>query len=44
LCGGDMAVSRDGNEELKTRGGLLSSEGAKVVVQAERSSPIILLR
>jgi len=31
-----VAVSRDGNEELRTRGGLLSSEGAKAVVQAER--------
>jgi len=38
-----VAVSRDGNEELKTRGGLLSSEGAKVGVQAERSTPINLL-
>jgi len=38
-----VAVSRDGNEELKTRGGLLSSEGAKAVVQAERSTPIDLL-
>jgi len=38
-----VAVSRDGNEELRTRGGLLSSEGAKAVVQAERSTPINLL-
>jgi hypothetical protein len=38
-----VAVSRDGNEELRTRGGLLSSEGAKAVVQAERSTPIDLL-
>ena len=38
-----VAVSRDGNEELKTRGGLLSSEGAKAVVQAERSTPIKFL-
>ena len=39
-----VAVSRNGNEELKTRGGLLSSEGAKAVVQAERSTPINLFR
>jgi len=38
-----VAVSRDGNEELKTRGGLLSNEGAKAVVQAEKSTPINLL-
>jgi hypothetical protein len=30
-------------EELKTRGGSLSSEGANVAVQAERSTPIKLL-
>jgi hypothetical protein len=31
-------------EELKTRGGSLSSEGANAAVQAERSTPIKLLR
>jgi hypothetical protein len=31
-------------EELKTRGGLLSSEGANAAVQAERSTPIKILR
>jgi len=38
-----VAVSRDGNEELRTRGGLLSRKGAKAVVQAERSTPINVL-
>ena len=42
-CCAVVAVSRDGNAELKTRGGLLSSEGAKAGVQAERSTPINLL-
>jgi len=42
-CCAVVAVSRDGNAELKTRGGLLSSEGAKAGVQAEISSPINLL-
>jgi len=31
-------------EELKTRGGSLSSEGANAAVQAERSTPIRILR
>jgi hypothetical protein len=31
-------------EELKTRGGSLSSEGANTAVQAERSTPIKFLR
>jgi hypothetical protein len=31
-------------EELKTRGGSLSSEGANAAAQAERSTPIKLLR
>jgi hypothetical protein len=31
-------------EELKTRGGLLSSEGANAAAQAERSTPIKFLR
>jgi hypothetical protein len=31
-------------EELKTRGGSLSSEGANAAVQAERSTPIEVLR
>ena len=31
-------------EELKTRGGSLSSEGANAAVQAERSTPIKVLR
>ena len=31
-------------EELKTRGGLLSSKGANGEVQAERSTPIKILR
>jgi hypothetical protein len=31
-------------EELKTRGGSLSSEGANAAVQAERSKPIKVLR
>jgi hypothetical protein len=31
-------------EELKTRGGSLSSEGAKAAAQAERSTPIKLMR
>jgi hypothetical protein len=31
-------------EELKTRGGSLSSEGANAAVQAGRSAPIKLLR
>jgi hypothetical protein len=31
-------------EELKTRGGSLSSEGANAAAQAERSAPIKLLR
>jgi hypothetical protein len=31
-----VAVSRDGNEELKTRGGSLSSKGAKATVQADQ--------
>ena len=31
-------------EELKTRGGSLSSEGANAAVQAERSTPIKFLR
>jgi hypothetical protein len=33
-----------GREELKTRGGSLSSMGAKGEVQAERSTPIEILR
>jgi hypothetical protein len=33
-----------GREELKTRGGSLSSEGANWEVQAERSIPIKILR
>jgi hypothetical protein len=33
-----------GREELKTRGGSLSSEGAIAAVQAERSKPIKILR
>jgi hypothetical protein len=33
-----------GREELKTRGGSLSSEGANAAVQAERSTPIKVLR
>ena len=33
-----------GREELKTRGGSLSSEGANAAVQAERSTPIKFLR
>jgi hypothetical protein len=33
-----------GPEELKTRGGSLSSEGANAAAQAERSTPIMLLR
>ena len=31
-------------EELKTRGGSLSSEGANAAAQAERSTPIKLMR
>ena len=31
-------------EELKTRGGSLSSDGANATVQAERSTPIKFLR
>jgi hypothetical protein len=31
-------------EELKTRGGSLSSEGANAAVQAERSTPMKLMR
>ena len=31
-------------EKLKTRGGSLSSEGANAAVQAERSTPIKVLR
>jgi hypothetical protein len=31
-------------EELKTRGGSLSSEGSNAAVQAERSTPIKVLR
>ena len=31
-------------EELKTRGGSLSSEGANAEAQAERSTPIMLMR
>jgi hypothetical protein len=33
-----------GREEVKTRGGSLSSDGAKAAVQAERSTPIEVLR
>jgi hypothetical protein len=33
-----------GREELKTRGGSLSSEGANAAIQAERSTPIKFLR
>ena len=33
-----------GREKLKTRGGSLSSEGANAAVQAERSTPIKLMR
>jgi hypothetical protein len=32
-----------GREELKTRGGSLSSEGENAAVQAERSTPIKIL-
>jgi hypothetical protein len=33
-----------GREEFKTRGGSLSSEGANAAIQAERSTPIKVLR
>jgi hypothetical protein len=41
LC---VCVCGRGGEELNTRGGSLSSEGANAAVQAERSTPIKLLR
>jgi hypothetical protein len=41
---GRPMLSVGAREELKTRGGSLSSEGANVAVQAERSTPIKFLR
>jgi hypothetical protein len=41
---GRPVFSVGGREELKTRGGLLSSEGANAAVQAEKSTPIKALR
>jgi hypothetical protein len=41
---GRPVFSVGGREELKTRGGSLSSEGANAAVQAERSTPIKVLR
>jgi colicin import membrane protein len=40
---GRPVFSVGAQEELKTRGGPLSSEGANAAVQAERSKPIIFL-
>jgi hypothetical protein len=48
--GGANGMAKDGEEipgrpeELKTRGGSLSSEGANAEAQAERSTPIMLMR
>jgi hypothetical protein len=41
---GRPVFSVGAREELKTRGGSLSSEGANAAVQAERSTPIKVLR
>jgi membrane protein involved in colicin uptake len=41
---GRPMFSEGAREELKTRGGSLSSEGANAAVQAERSTPIKNLR
>jgi hypothetical protein len=41
---GRPVFSVGAREELKTRGGLLSSEGANAAVQAERTTPIKVLR
>jgi hypothetical protein len=41
---GRPMVSVGAREELKTRGGSLSSEGANAAVQAGRSTPIKFLR
>jgi hypothetical protein len=41
---GRPVFSVGGREELKTRGGSLSSEGANAAVQAEKSSPIKVLK
>jgi membrane protein involved in colicin uptake len=41
---GRPVFSAGAREELKTRGGSLSSEGANVAVQVERSTPIKLLK
>jgi hypothetical protein len=41
---GRPVFSVGAREELKTRGGSLSSEEANAAVQAERSTPIIFLR
>jgi uncharacterized Rossmann fold enzyme len=41
---GRPVFSVGGREELKTRGGLLSSEGANEAAQAEKSTPIKALR
>ena len=41
---GRPVFSARGREELKTRGGSLSSEGANAAVQAERLTPIKVLR
>jgi hypothetical protein len=41
---GRLMYSVGAREELKTRGGSLSSEGANAAVQAERSTPIKFLR
>jgi hypothetical protein len=41
---GRSVFSVGGREEVKTRGGSLSSEGANAAVQAERSTPIKVLR
>jgi hypothetical protein len=41
---GRPVFSVGAREELKTRGGSLSSEGANAAAQAERSTPIKVLR
>jgi hypothetical protein len=41
---GRLMFSVGAREELKTRGGSLSSEEASAAVQAERSTPIKFLR
>jgi hypothetical protein len=41
---GQPVFSVEAREELKTRGGSLSSEGANAAVQAERLKPIKVLK